>query len=450
MRLRAVAVVGAIVIAAGVTSAASSPTGEDVAFRHPSGLSVVAQDREPPIPEKLRDAAGALEALSEANPDDFGYVSADPDGTLRLGVATGTGHTALAAFLQGKAPAPAKAATNEAEQRLDEVARQAREVLGLSVTEVPGRARSQVEADKDFAIGLSLDPRFADAGVWQTHVERESGRVIISVENLTDVLAQHLVDTYGASNVAVDIAPNPESSNSAGRLADNSPHYGGARIAIGTGNCTDAFAWLIDSSTPGMLTAGHCAPSGDSSVSTPTTTNMGFVTSASRENYSSAGTVYFTGQSTYRGDLALIQNYSTPTSHPYIYRGAYNSASNTHVSGKFSRRAQSGDQYCTGGSYSGEICGWIVDLTQTNRTMSTGDIKRNIVISTYKKGWCVRPGDSGGSVFIVSGSNIVAKGVHNGGGGGGSDYYGGATDPCHEIFTDIWDAYYGLPGDLRT
>lgn len=28
--------------------------------------------------------------------------------------------------------------------------------------------------------------------------------------------------------------------------------------------------------------------------------------------------------------------------------------------------------------------------------------------------------------------------------------YGGLADPCSEYFTDIWEAYYGLPGYLLT
>ncbi|GAA1569839.1 hypothetical protein GCM10009827_109540 [Dactylosporangium maewongense] len=30
------------------------------------------------------------------------------------------------------------------------------------------------------------------------------------------------------------------------------------------------------------------------------------------------------------------------------------------------------------------------------------------------------------------------------------NYSGELEDPCRNVFTDIWDAYYGLPGALQT
>jgi streptogrisin C len=116
----------------------------------------------------------------------------------------------------------------------------------------------------------------------------------------------------------------------------------------------------------------------------------------------------------------------------------------------WSRRAQSGDQYCTGGSFSGEICGWTVDAAGVDRYVS-GKWKRSIVVSSSRQGWCIRSGESGGAVYTVnSNGSVAAKGIHSSSSGGGSDFYGGALDPCEEQFTDIWDAYYGFPGTLKT
>jgi streptogrisin C len=145
---------------------------------------------------------------------------------------------------------------------------------------------------------------------------------------------------------------------------------------------------------------------------------MGSVTSGTRENWNAGvGTVTVSGFSGYHGDGAIIAISSGKSSSGVIYRGAYNSSSYSSVLGMWSRRAQSGDQYCTGASYSGEICGWTVDAGQLNITYSTGEVARNIVRSRNKQGWCTRPGDSGGSIFTATSSGVTAKGVHSAGSG---------------------------------
>lgn len=118
----------------------------------------------------------------------------------------------------------------------------------------------------------------------------------------------------------------------------------------------------------------------------------------------------------------------------------------------FPRRAARGDLFCTGGSFSGELCGWGIYSVQANLTVNNHgvtEVVRNIVRG-QKEGWCARPGDSGGSVFYLASGGVTAKGIHDGGGGGGSDNYGGLFDPCDEYHTDIWDIYYDLPGYLKT
>lgn len=160
-----------------------------------------------------------------------------------------------------------------------------------------------------------------------------------------------------------------------------------------------------------------------------------------------------TGQSTYRGDVALIRITSGRSSSPYMYRGGYNSSSYATVAEMWSRSPASGDQYCTGGKNSGEVCGWVVQWSAAgNYTYDGGEVARRVWRGD-KHGWCIRPGDSGGPVYTVrSDGKIAAKGIISGASGfGGTDYYSGALDPaCRNVFTDIWDAYYGLPGVLTT
>jgi hypothetical protein len=50
----------------------------------------------------------------------------------------------------------------------------------------------------------------------------------------------------------------------------------------------------------------------------------------------------------------------------------------------------------------------------------------------------------------LSDDTVQAMGILSGSGGGGSDYYGGLTDKCIMWYTDIYDAYLGFPGVLKT
>ena len=416
----------------------------------PQGIVIVPEGHDQVVPEGFRDVYAALDALTEIYPTDFGYVSPNITGTpVEIPVLTQTGRSVLAEMVAGRVPeVPALAgdAKDALVKRNQWMTQATRFTKGLSVRAIShGRSRAELDQVKDDVIEWSRNPAYRDADIWQTSVERDTGRVVVSVAALTPALARHLVASYG-TDVAVEIAANRHAELQVGRLADNSPFWGGARISVPPGSCSDAFSWRI-SSTPAMVTAGHCVPSGGAVASV--TSSMGTVTSGTRENWNSGvGTVTVSGYSGYHGDGAIIQVYSGKSSSATIYRGAYNSSSSSTVLGMWSRRAQSGDQYCTGGSYSGEICGWTVDKTGVNVSYTTGEIARNMVTSKNKQGWCMRSGDSGGSVFTSTSSGVYAKGVHSGAVGGGSDSYGGLLDQCHEIFTDIWDIYYGLPGSL--
>lgn len=118
----------------------------------------------------------------------------------------------------------------------------------------------------------------------------------------------------------------------------------------------------------------------------------------------------------------------------------------------WSRSPALGDQYCVGGKVTGELCGWKVNKVRYNQRYGNSKSKQWVrnINRGKKKGICTAKGDSGGPVYTVRGDGgIAAKGVHSGLGGGGSDNYGGTLDPCYEYFTDIWEAYRGLPGVLR-
>lgn len=185
---------------------------------------------------------------------------------------TAAGRSALNAMVSGAPPAapPDLGESAEAEQkRAGALAEAVQLTGGLTATVVTaGRSRSAVERDKDALIEWSSDPRFADAGIWQTSVERSTGRVIVTAAKLTPLLAETIVAKYGTRDVAVEIQPNPNLELNVGRLADDHPFWGGARINAPRGSCTDAFAWRVGS-VPAMATAGHCAPPAEASARPP-------------------------------------------------------------------------------------------------------------------------------------------------------------------------------------
>ncbi|MBE4720550.1 hypothetical protein DAD99_21120 [Pseudarthrobacter sp. AB1] len=210
----------------------------------------------------------------------------------------------------------------------------------------------------------------------------------------------------------------------------------GANINAPAGGCTVGWPWN-DSSNYYMITAGHCGPDGGS-VSTPAQ-SMGWINASESNWLSGYGSVRFPGASDYSGDLSLIRLNGGLQSGTNIYVGGPGSGNALTVREMWSRSPQVGDQYCTGGAYSGELCGWVNQAARGNFTYSGGTVARNVSWGT-KGGSCTAAGDSGGPVYTVrSDGGIAAKGIHSGGGGG-----------CVEIYSDIWDAYWGYPGWLRT
>lgn len=407
---------------AAITPAAAGPPES---ARHPSGLTLVGPAVEvEQIPEALSESLGEAERLAEENPKDFGYAWVDREkGSVVLDAVSPRGR-ALAAEMQ------------------------TRRGQGRGRPEVRAVRKDQATLEDLKHEVIDLGGPLREDGAWRSEVDPENGRVVLTVTGLSDASAAELVRRYGTEQVAVRVDPDRPEVDVQSRTNDTSPFYGGARINTPVGGCSNAFSWY-SGTTSYMLTAGHCASSGGS-ISTPAMA-MGLVTATSRENWhSTAGTQYLTGQSVYRGDIALIHVPSPRSTTARMFRGDINSSSSALVGEMWSRRPQSGDQYCTGGTRSGEVCGWTVDAARVDIRYSSGAVVRNAVSSRSKQGWCTRPGDSGGPVYTVRpDGKVAAKGIISGGGGGGSDYYGGLFDQCTQIFTDIYEAYYGFPGYLR-
>ncbi|MFF5225504.1 hypothetical protein [Dactylosporangium sp. NPDC000521] len=296
------------------------------AHRHASGLLVAAPQTTPPkaAPDTVATALHDAWERAEQHPDLLGYPWADASGVVVDGVGA-------------------------AGERFAQQFRSARGPAAALRTRTVKRSFAQLEALKHEIIGLTSADVPDGETIWETVPDGAGNRVIVTVERESDALLNALAKRYGTEAIVVRVDGNrPKTQPLADRNYDGSPFWGGAQNKAQY-TCTSAFPW-VSGSTPMMVTAGHCSPTGGT-VLTPVHA-MGLVTPNSRESWNNGtGTVYLTGQGTYRGDIAL---------------------------------------------------------------------------------------------------GIAAKGIFSGGGGGGSDAWGGATDPCFSVFTDIWDAFYAFPGTLKT
>ncbi|WP_444951749.1 hypothetical protein [Micromonospora ureilytica] len=387
----------------------------------PSGLAVTAwTDPAPPaaMPEAAAKLLHEAQELVQKNTADFAYPWYDrTTGTVRVDSTTGRGENLLAQFRGSHRVA-------------------ATPVQGLRVT----RSIAQLEQVKDEAIDPGAGVPDRDA-IFMTEPDAESNRINVYVNRLSEPLLQALAKRFGTDSIAIRYMAETTSTGDA-RNNDTSPFYGGAKTSTPS-TCTTGFSWRNGSANM-MLTAGHCAPGGGD-LSTPSSV-IGYVTPNSSENWNNGtGTVYLSGQTTYRGDVALSSVVSGKATSPYIYRGGPGSSSGAAVGEMWSRAPVSGDKYCVGGHVTGEKCNWTVYSTGINFKHSDGATARNVVRSFYRNdGVCTIGGDSGGPVYTVrSDGKVAAKGIHHG-------HSSNSVSGCMQVFTDIWQAYYGLPGSLAT
>jgi len=406
----------------------TSATGNAAADepRHSSGIALVGPvDLHPVGPsEAAAQAFSAAQELAAKHPDSFGYPWLDAKtGSVRLAVTD--------AFGAGKV----------------------REVAALATAAVRPVDRSYAALERiKHDVTTLLDQGLPDSdAIFMAEPDGEHNRVTITVDRLSDPLMGALAKRYGTEAVGVRVQPQrPNAGSNVGRNADDWPFWGGAQISTPVGTCTNGFPW-VSGSTSYMITAGHCNRDGGSDY-TPVAF-IGTVTITSRENWSAAiGTTLFPGESTYRGDVSLIQVTLGKTSGTRIYRGPAGSTSNGTVKEMWSRSPAYNDRYCTGGYRTGEQCNWSVIGYNANIKYDRDgpNVWARNMIAGIREGQCTIGGDSGAPVYTVrSDGGIAAKGIHSGGGGGGGDDWGGAFDPCYEYFTDIRVAWAYFPGGLR-
>ncbi|EPH41367.1 trypsin-like serine protease [Streptomyces aurantiacus] len=302
------------------------------------------------------------------------------------------------------------------------------------------------------------------ADIFETAPDREENRVKITTRTVSDELVSSLADAFGADSISVVHAPEaPQDALFRGsRIDDRSPFWGGAQIITPKGgDCSSGLPWVAGDVSM-MLTAAHCVPNGGSVTTRHDV--MGYVVEGMRENWDGngarRGTERFPNDDEYRGDLALVEMPDgEDATVPKFSEGMVYGVGNTEgrrIRGVFSRPAQRGDEFCTGGFKTTEVCGWTTGYTRVNRFINdnvfgTIAMVRGVNTAT-KRGQCSKRGDSGGPAYIVnSDGSINAKGIISGGSGGGSDQWAGRFELCTLLWTDVYQALESpLPGTLRT
>lgn len=407
-----------------VTTVAASPAP---GLSNTSGLVLLGPATPPdPLPEPVAKALSDALWVAQTNADNLGYPSVDrATGTLIVRVVNDSGETAAQAWILAGA---------QLMSRDGKIAPLAAPTVPVRIERVT-QSYGQLERIKHESIGEGALGLPDSSAIVMTAPDYENNRVIVTVDRPSDRLFNGLAGRYGTHTVAVRVDADVPRLRPATREADYSPFWGGAHLNVPPGSCSSGFSWG-DGTNNYMLLAGHCVPDGGA-VST-TVQSMGTVAAGSRENWKTGpgnGTQYFTGQSTYRGDLALVTIEAGKNSSPYIYR---ESTGYGLVKEMWYRSPVIGDQYCTGGYKSGELCGWYVTQAFVDYTYTDGTTARNITAGG-KTGSCLIGGDSGGPTYTVrSDLGIAAKGIISGIGGN-----------CFNAFTDIWHAWYALPGTLK-
>lgn len=296
---------------------------------------------------------------------------------------------------------------------------------------------------------LGISPEHHVVGLKGVSVSPWDGRYVVTVHNFTEAFATALRALVAPELVLIALDDDPTPTSIASRGDDYSPHRGGSRIwteATGSsGTCTAGFPWTA-SGVDHVLFAGHCRPNG-LWMHWPNGDTI-YVYNLSRENWNSGtGTVPFSGSSGHQGDLALGQLMAGWASSS-VYVGGTASNTSVGIEGRWSRYSQVGDQLCTGGQTTGELCGWTVTELRLENPTNDG-IARNVVIAT-NTGPCIKGGDSGGPVYTKDANGLIwAKGIINTTAGGGGDGFGGTFDKCVLGFTDIQRAWEALPGDVK-
>ncbi len=220
-------------------------------------------------------------------------------------------------------------------------------------------------------------PKFS----YSSHLDLQTGRVILKTDAPASV-TERLVK----ENPEIQLIDSKPIQDLFHRRDDVQAFWGGASITSGGGTCSAGFTVKKPSGARFMTTAAHCWSVG-STVRTPTGTFFGTV--AQRGTLNSWW--FFDNR-----DMELIGGSSYA---PRVYTGGVVSTTSRGIVG-------AGDPvsgftgYCSSGQTSGEQCGQHVN--STGAIVCTGTGCKWPVVEYV--GGPARPGDSGGSFYLPSGS----------------------------------------------
>jgi hypothetical protein len=429
-----------------IVSPAWAPAPRPPAVKHSSGIEILGPEVVPAMPDtKLVKAWSDAIFLAEYG-DGLGYPWADTTtSTLVLSTTNAAGNRLANQWISSG------------------VTHGNPKVGVLQKPSVPVRIRTVSRSYRDLE-AIKLDAtRLAREGlpdadaIYEAAPDWEQNRIVLTLSRESTPLLNSLAVRYGTSAIAVRIEPQPSTAPLT-RTHDYTPFYGGAIIHTGYDGCSSGFSWT-DGSTNYMLSAGHCAPNGaDKVITTDANFNLvdtmgtnGAIASGTRENWTAGtGTSLFPGDSTYRGDVALIRVDSIKGADPYIYSGVYpDETSRSPVHNMWWTVPAQGEQYCSGGSNTYALCGWTVTHVRVNWYYTeTHEWALNITKGQKSSSTSGNRGDSGGPVYTVNADGtIAAKGIISGGNVGISCNF---FNPCVQFFTDILLPYYWFPGWLKT
>jgi hypothetical protein len=245
------------------------------------------------------------------------------------------------------------------------------------------------------AVGPALD----GSGITVSVVAAEAGQV----DQASALLKQRYGDIVGDVR-AVDRKTSDKDLFFGGwRFNDYAPWYGGDRIASSSGGCSTGFAATYNNA-PAMLTAAHCGGVGTSFSNGPRSNNT----------FSTMGSSVYSNSAT---DVAAI---GVTGASQYINVGSALSPTQLYVGSWASPVV--GQYLCQSGSYTGEVCGLrVVDTGQSVCrgwflwwcTSWQGPLA-DVVNSGGSGSYAAGHGDSGGPVYLRTGTSGIAVGLVHG------------------------------------
>jgi hypothetical protein len=242
-------------------------------------------------------------------------------------------------------------------------------------------AKKTADGIREEIAGREFSPEAAKFS-YSSHLDLQTGRVVLQTDAPASV-TERLVKEHPDE---IDLLEGKPVEDLFHRRDDIPSFWGGAAIQSGGATCSAGFTVSKPSGARFMTTAAHCYGVG-ATVRTPTGTLFGSVTQRG-----TLGSIWFWDNR----DVELIggQSYA-----PRVYTGGVFSTSSRGVIG-------AGDPvagftgYCSSGQTSGEQCQQTVQSTNAIVCTQTG-CKWPIIEYT---GGPARPGDSGGSFYLPSGS----------------------------------------------